>query len=205
MPNNDPLYELIRTVAGPAAGGGGSLSEAAAGDAGGLLADAVARNTAQLGQLQSVFLSQTAATAENTQAVSANTTTVAQSAAASAAANIARTVAGAVTSGFMMNPVVSGLIKLFGGGSPAPVSTPLEKYSLPDAVRLDAGVTAGVASLLPLSYGQNGAPRVAAPSVTVQVNAMDSRSFLDRSEDIANAVKRAMLESSSLNDVVSEL
>jgi hypothetical protein len=46
----------------------------------------------------------------------------------------------------------------------------------------------------------------AAPAqITVTVQAMDTQSFLDRSDDIARAVKRAMLESSSLNDVVSEL
>jgi hypothetical protein len=34
---------------------------------------------------------------------------------------------------------------------------------------------------------------------------MDSQSFLDRSDDIARAVKKAMLESNSLNDVIAEL
>lgn len=41
--------------------------------------------------------------------------------------------------------------------------------------------------------------------VTVQVQAMDSRSFLDRSEDIARAVREAMLHSHALNDVINEL
>jgi hypothetical protein len=34
---------------------------------------------------------------------------------------------------------------------------------------------------------------------------MDARSFLDRSGDIAAAVREAMLNSNSINDVVSEL
>ncbi len=42
-------------------------------------------------------------------------------------------------------------------------------------------------------------------AITVNVQAMDSQSFLDRREDIARAVREAMLESHSLNDVVSEL
>jgi len=55
-----------------------------------------------------------------------------------------------------------------------------------------------------------GAPeRPAAPaagqSITVNVQAMDSQSFLDRREDIARAVREAMLQSHSLNDIVSEL
>jgi len=36
------------------------------------------------------------------------------------------------------------------------------------------------------------------------VQAMDSKSFLDHSADIAMAVRQAMLESSVLNDVVRE-
>jgi hypothetical protein len=38
----------------------------------------------------------------------------------------------------------------------------------------------------------------------VQVQAMDSQSFLDHSSDIAQAVRQAMLQSSVLNDVVRE-
>jgi hypothetical protein len=34
---------------------------------------------------------------------------------------------------------------------------------------------------------------------------MDSQSFLDRQDDIARAVREAMLHSNSLNDVVLEL
>jgi hypothetical protein len=34
---------------------------------------------------------------------------------------------------------------------------------------------------------------------------MDSQSFLDRSQDIAQAVRQAMLNLSSINDVVNEL
>ena len=41
--------------------------------------------------------------------------------------------------------------------------------------------------------------------MTIQVNAMDSQSFLDHSDDIAMAVKQAILNSSSLNDVISNL
>ena len=45
----------------------------------------------------------------------------------------------------------------------------------------------------------------AAPQITIQVQAMDSRSFLDHSQDIAQAVREAMLNMHSLNDVVSDL
>lgn len=41
--------------------------------------------------------------------------------------------------------------------------------------------------------------------VTVQVQAIDSRSFMDHSEEIARAVREAMLHSHALNDVVVDL
>ncbi len=47
--------------------------------------------------------------------------------------------------------------------------------------------------------------RLAPVNVNVQVQAMDSRSFLDHSQEIARAVREAMLNSHALNDVVSEL
>jgi len=37
------------------------------------------------------------------------------------------------------------------------------------------------------------------------VNAMDSQSFMDRSTDIANAVREAMLNMHPINDVVASL
>jgi len=41
--------------------------------------------------------------------------------------------------------------------------------------------------------------------VHVHVSALDTQSFMDRSNDIAKAVKNALLQSSSLNDVISEI
>jgi hypothetical protein len=63
-----------------------------------------------------------------------------------------------------------------------------------------------------VSWGENGLPRSAAggalnagQQITVQVQAMDSQSFLDHSDDIAQAVKQAMLNMSSINDVITNL
>jgi hypothetical protein len=52
--------------------------------------------------------------------------------------------------------------------------------------------------------GSSGAPS-GSPQITVNVQAMDARSFLDRSQDIAAAVRDAMLNSNSINDVVNDL
>jgi hypothetical protein len=44
-----------------------------------------------------------------------------------------------------------------------------------------------------------------AQSILVQVQAMDSQSFMDRSHDIAQAVRQAMLNMHSVNDVILDL
>jgi hypothetical protein len=43
------------------------------------------------------------------------------------------------------------------------------------------------------------------PQITFNVQAMDARSFMDRSSDIAAAVRDAMLNLNSINDVVNDL
>ncbi len=47
--------------------------------------------------------------------------------------------------------------------------------------------------------------RRGAAQITVNVQAMDSQSFLDHSNEIAQAVRAAMLNSNSINDVVNNL
>jgi hypothetical protein len=99
---------------------------------------------------------------------------------------------------------------LFGGSKDqaAPAST---SYSAPASVQMDMGLLSSSPLLQPLRYSQDGLPRVLSPAsppvptVTVQVQAMDSRSFLDHSDDIAQAVRQALLNSHTLNDVVTDL
>jgi hypothetical protein len=118
--------------------------------------------------------------------------------------------AGGILGGFTLSPIVRGLMSLFGGGGDDSAPAVLPKYVAPPSVSVSGGLTDGTSGLVGVDYGQNGQPRAMTNSgsqtqVTVNIQAMDSQSFLDRSDDIARAVKRAMLESSSLNDVVSEL
>ena len=111
--------------------------------------------------------------------------------------------------GFGVTPLISGLVDLFSGGSDAAAPPPFVPYFKPAPVRLDAGISAeGGSTPFALDFAQGGSPRPvsAAPAqITVQVNAMDSRSFLDHSDDIARAVRRAMLETTVLNDVIREV
>lgn len=53
--------------------------------------------------------------------------------------------------------------------------------------------------------GQQPGTAAPAPQITVNVQAMDAQSLMDRSRDIAEAVRGAMLTMSSINDVVNEL
>jgi len=112
-----------------------------------------------------------------------------------------------LSGGFLLSPILSGIMSLFGAGgnsAPAPITT----FALPPALNLDAaGGQATGGQVVGGDFGANGLPRAqsAASNVTVQVNAMDSRSFLDRSTDIATAVRQAILNSHSINDAISEL
>jgi hypothetical protein len=91
---------------------------------------------------------------------------------------------------------------------------PALPFSLPEQIFVEAGLAAD-RSFVPVTYSQRGVSRTGGTSqavvnappaqVLVNVQAMDSRSFLDHSDDIARAVRDAMLRSHSLNDVVAEM
>jgi len=80
-------------------------------------------------------------------------------------------------------------------------------FSLPPSLNLES--TTNNQSVV---WGENGLPSSVAgggsnagQQITVQVQAMDSQSFLDHSDDIAQAVRQAMLNMNSINDVVTNL
>jgi hypothetical protein len=117
-------------------------------------------------------------------------------------------------SGFGMASLVEGLIGLFSGGSSTP--PPLEPYQMPSSIGFESVETAH--GLSAGSYDQMGHMRAIpsepnipsgggtpAPQITVNVQTMDAQSFLDHSGAIAEAVRGAMLNLSSINDVVNDL
>jgi len=116
---------------------------------------------------------------------------------------------GSFLSGGLLSPIISGIISLFSsGGHSAP--PPIATFALPPSLTVDAvGGQATGGQLVGADFGADGLPRAqsapAMSNITVQVNAMDSRSFLDRSADIATAVRQAILSSHSINDAISEL
>lgn len=108
-----------------------------------------------------------------------------------------------------LNPIVAGIAKLFGGGGKQELPE-LPKFERPESLRIQAGFTERddwqVSSVD--RYADGTARSLSAQShpspVVVQVQAMDSRSFLDHRDEIAAAVRQALLESHSLGDVMSD-
>ena len=205
-----------------------------------------------LESLRSASDAQTAVVSANTQAVTINTS---GKGASQALASVGK-VANGLFGGLSALPIVSGIMKLFGGDN-STAAPPLQKYAAPPQVRFESvsqnqsgtqtmestgydrygSSRAGTAPILAIpsyasfvtsatsgSIGETSSGRTAAESVsqqgltqnspslnrpttqvTVNVQAMDSRSFLDRSHDIAQAVREAMLNMHSINDVVNDL
>ncbi|MCP5112755.1 MAG: hypothetical protein GY953_18165 [bacterium] len=146
----------------------------------------------------------------NTQAVLQNSAASSSGGGPSTAAKVGKTVLSYLGGGLGLAQLLG---KLF-GGSTEETQPVFERYTLPAPVKLEAGLSQSpVPSIYPLSYSADGLPRAlpTAPAsqpatpVTIQVQAMDSRSFMDHSTEIAQAVREALLHSHSLNDVVMEL
>ncbi len=175
------------------------------------LAETMTQLSQGLGNLIPASQLQVQALIANTQAVTQNTSAHDSS---SVLATLGKVASGLTGGALSLSPILSGLLHLFGGGtSNAPA--PLVKFALSPAIAFQAANVPGPRTS-GLDFGQSGTPRVlgsaappAAPpitqQITVQVHAMDSRSFLDHSQDIAAAVREAMLNMHALNDVVSDL
>ena len=93
---------------------------------------------------------------------------------------------------------------MFGGGDDdeAPV---FRRFESAPPLSLRAANADGPLSNLPEAVGGAGGEVRSVPQVVVNVSAMDSQSFMDRSDDIARAVRSAMLHMHPLNDLVDEV
>lgn len=191
----------------------GNSGGAAGAGSNGDLTSALSQAGAQIAQLKSSYQQQAALISANTQAIQSNTSAQGSHTGSAAGQAASSLLGGAL--GFL-SPVISGIASLFGGGSSAPA--PLPVYVPPAPVQISGSVfagttTAGTGAATPAQTGSSQAqvatPAAAAqgtaPQVTVNVNAMDSQSFMDRSTDIANAVREAMLNMHPINDVIANL
>jgi len=174
--------------------------------------NAVLHNVTRQSQLSPAIMD---ALAVNTQALAQNTSALT---AGGLASGLGRITSGALGNTLGLSPLISGLAHLF---DKKPDELPeLVKFSLPSSLHFAAANLPYMTSTFPaVDYDQSGHARINAPSfsdtpraalpiaanIQVNVQAMDSRSFIDHSHDIAKAVREAMLNMHALNDVVTDL
>jgi len=204
MPNTNPL-SAVTSLLGNSGGLNSGAGESSA------LTQQLTSLTQQLQQLQTVNQTQIESIEANTQAVAQNS---GAKGGGSTAGSIGGTIESVLGFGLGLSPLISGLVSLFGGGgSSAPA--PLVPYIAPLPVNATAGISGSTAGAFGVDTADGGLPRPAPAStagtsptsggttqITVNVQAMDSQSFLDHSDDIAQAVRQAMLQSTTLNDVI---
>ena len=165
----------------------------------------------QIAQLQQAYQQQASLIAANTQAIQSNTSAQSSHSALSTVGNAASSMLG----GFgLLSPLISGIASLFHHSS-TPATLPV--YIPPSPVAINAtlnsaanlaaqnATSAGLATTNPAQSASTTSQTAPAAQVTVNVNAMDSQSFMDRSNDIANAVREAMLNMHPINGVVASL
>jgi len=164
----------------------------------------------EISQLETQFKQQGDLIQANTQALQDSTSAhTGQSSGSSALGGITGIIGGGLG---LFSPIVSGIMSLFGlGGSSGPSTTPLPYYTPPPSVQMSDTLRTATPSAAPsgsaaaIAGSAGGSGSSAAPQVTVNVSAMDSQSFMDRSSDIASAVREAMLNLHPINDVVANL
>lgn len=215
MASNEPTNDLLTILGGFRTSDRLSRAEdvlpAGVANEGGA-GDALAQLTAQIVQLRSTNQAQIDAMADNTKALVDDATVKSQGGASSVASTVGEVFSEVFGSALGLSPLISGIASLFGGGS-KPAPPPLIPYAAPAPVRFDGGISStNPGSVAAVDYSQDGQVRaipastsVPAQQITIQVQAMDSQSFLDHSEDIARAVRQAMLNSNALSDVVGEM
>lgn len=166
--------------------------------------DATPALTAAIEQQRSITQAQ-AGTADQTSTI--NSGALSSSGGSSALDTIGSVAASVFEDGLGLGPLIGGLGSLFGGSGGSSTPPPLSTYTAPESVQFEGDVNRGANTTDWGGSGgtQSGAPLPTGAQITVQVNALDSQSFLDHSQDIANAVRQAMLNSNSLNDVVNDL
>jgi hypothetical protein len=157
----------------------------------------------QIAQLQAAYQQQAALITANTQAIQGNTSAQSARSALSTAGGIASSLLGGGGVLGLLSPLISGIASLFGGSS---TPKPLPIYTPPPPVAISADLNSATPNAGTASAPSTGGSSQAAPTqVTVNVNAMDSQSFMDHSDDIANAVREAMLNMHPINGVVASL
>jgi hypothetical protein len=97
--------------------------------------------------------------------------------------------------GFGLSSLIAGIAGLFGAGKKKQ-APPLTLFQLPSSMSQTFQVRHSMATTEPQPTNSN---------LHIHVQGLNSSSMLDHSNEIAKAVKTAILNSHSLNDVIAEL
>jgi hypothetical protein len=207
-----PISGLISAVTQPGAdqvpASSVNPADPAASDAVGQLSRELESLRRQLGAAEETARRQADLLEQNTRAVLLSNSRP-ESTLAATARDAVSTVRNSGGLGLLSSPI-AGLVNWLTNRSVSAEPDPVP-YSQPAPIDGNLGLssTAGTA---PVTYRADGLPRqtpaaapAQAPNITIHVQTMDSRSFLDNSDQIASAVREAMLNSHSLNDVIGEM
>jgi hypothetical protein len=107
-----------------------------------------------------------------------------------------------------LSPVISGVLRLFNQRNEVS-PPPLKRFSSLTGELLERsavvsanGETAGIRRD---AFGAAVSNSTGVPSVQISIQALDARSILERSGDIAQAVRQAMLSNHEINSELGEL
>jgi len=213
MSRHRNIEEEFRAISPPGYRGIPSAQPIAVGVTGSGGADSTAsmsQASQEITQLEAQFKQQADLIQANTQALQDSTSTQKGQSIGGAIGSAATSILGGGLG--LFSPIVSGIMSLFGLGGSGSAPAALPFYTAPPSVQVSdtlrsATPSAGSASSAGTSgSGASGASAASAsPQVTVNVSAMDSQSIMDRSGDIASAVREAMLNLHPINDVVANL
>lgn len=105
-----------------------------------------------------------------------------------------------------LSPLWKGLASLFGGGS-EPKTVQLTPFQQPQSANFDlpAANLGGSTASSTVAPATPKTPAANANNVNITINAMDARSILDRSDEIAAAVRVAILSGNNVSESVNEL
>jgi hypothetical protein len=185
--------------------------------ANGDLSSSLSQAGQQITQLQAAYQQQAELISANTQAVQGNTSAHGGSSVGSGLVGSLGSAASGLLGGGLglLSPLISGIESLFGGKS---TPAPLPFYIPPPPVAISANLSSATPNVStnggsasntnqqPAATSGIAAPQPATPQqITVNVQAMDSQSIMDRSADIASAVREAMLNMHPINDVIASL
>ncbi len=112
-------------------------------------------------------------------------------------------------SSLFLGPLWRGIFNIFSGGSSNNEPPTLTPFEFPNPTRTDVSATSSrdqaPTTVRRDSLGLSQSALPAAQPVNITIQALDGRSILDRSDDIAAALRKAMMSNHEINDNLGEL